>query len=259
MYHNLIGMAQVEKEGGLGVNYLDGCIYHMVHFDTLKSIFLRQAILSKEKVLQERRAYQSIANDEVQNLRDRIFVLDPVTRHFKRLHGYVPFYFATHPPMLYIQFRDGIQNKIALLEVERSILRERGVLFTDGNASNQQLSRGSETVRIIPAFAEKSVCSRQYSSGTPVGTNTNRSNFYGNIKFLSSLNWTIINKRQVFVQEEIRIKHAEVLVPNMLSLGQVQNIYVNNHTMLRDVNALIVQGKLKGRIPFATYRPDLFF
>src|SRR2546428_2236740 len=112
----------------------------MVHFDNLQHIFWRRALLSKEKVLQEEIVYHSIAYENVQSLRDRIFVWSYVEHKFRPLHSYVPFYFATRTPMLYVQHKRGIQKEIAIFEVSRSIVREQGVLFTDGNASNQQLS-----------------------------------------------------------------------------------------------------------------------
>jgi len=56
------------------IDYLNGYIYHMVHFANLQNIFLRRALLSKEKVLQEQIRYHSIANDEVQGFRDLRFL-----------------------------------------------------------------------------------------------------------------------------------------------------------------------------------------
>ena len=243
------------------MNYLDGYIYHMVHFDTLRNIFLRQAILSKEKVFQEGLSYQSIANDEVQNLRDRVFVYDWATRTFKSLHHYVPFYFATHTPMLYRQFRDGIQDYIVLLEVNRTVLNERYVLFTDGNASNQQLSAdGVEKVRIMPMMTEKDSCRRRYLPDGPLGKNINRSTVYGSKGLLDKLDWNNINERQWGNDaEKKRIKHAEVLVPEILSIARIENIYVKKYRTMWDVNALIGESKLKGHIPFATCKPELFF
>ena len=61
------------------IDYLDGCIYHMVHFENLPGIFQRRALLSREKILQENISYRSIAYEEIQNLRDRIFVWDPLS------------------------------------------------------------------------------------------------------------------------------------------------------------------------------------
>ncbi len=40
-----------------GINYLDGSIYHMAHFDTSKGIFQRRAILCKRGVGQEKIPY----------------------------------------------------------------------------------------------------------------------------------------------------------------------------------------------------------
>src|SRR6266705_7213941 len=98
------------------VNYLDGYIYHMVHFDNLRNIFQRRAILSKQKVFQERILYHSIANDEVQSFRGRIFVWDFSIQKFRSLHSYVPFYFATRSPMLHNKYTEGVQDKIVIFE-----------------------------------------------------------------------------------------------------------------------------------------------
>lgn len=243
------------------MNYLDGYVYHMAHFDTLKSIFLRQAILSKEKVLQEQLSYQSIANDEVQNLRDRVFVYSYAIKKFKSLHYYVPFYFATHTPMLYRQYRDGIQGRIALLEMKRTLLELRGTVFTDGNATNQQLSsEGTEIVQIMPMIADNDSCRRRYLPNGPYGKNVNRSTVYGNTSLLDKLDWNNINERQWGNDpEKKRIKHAEALVPEMLSITEILNIYVSNYALMWNVNDLIVECKLKGYVPFATCKPELFF
>src|SRR2546423_524124 len=92
-------------------------------------------------------------------------------------------------PMLYVQHKKGIQKEIAIFEVGRSIIQEPGVLFTDGNASNQQLSiyRG-EIVEIVPATVLRSECRRRYRPGGPHGTNPSRSAFYGDASFLLNLN-----------------------------------------------------------------------
>jgi hypothetical protein len=97
------------------VNYLDGHIYHMVHFDNLQNIFRRRALLSKERVLQEGISYHSIAFEEVQNRRDRISIWDTFERRMRTLHSYVPFYFVTRTPMLYVQLKRGLQDMIVFL------------------------------------------------------------------------------------------------------------------------------------------------
>lgn len=244
----------------LNVDYLVGSIYHMVHFDNLLRIFQRRALLSKERVIQEAIEYQSIAYENVQNLRDRIFIWDVSQKVFRGLHSYVPFYFATLTPMLFVQYKKGMQDQIVIFEVSCSILKEQGVLFTDGNASNQQLSvYTSEVVDIIPATTLRQVCRRRYRPSGPHGANMNRSNFYSDIAFLDRLNWDIINERWFMDDERRRIKHAEVLIPDLLPLRRIQGISVKTEKMVQAVNALIVESDLAGRIPFATCKPNLFF
>lgn len=232
----------------------------MVHFDNLESIFQRRALLSKEKVIQEGIAYHSIAYDNVQNLRDRVFVWDAVTSRFRPLHSYVPFYFATHTPMLFVQLKQGLQDRIVILEVPLSIVLENGTIFTNGNASNQQLSKhSSEVVSIMPTTIEKGACRRRYRPSGPHGKNPNCSNFYDNQVFLEELDWGVIDNRYFSGAEEVRVKHAEVLVPDLLPLSKISGIAVNNQGMIKEVNKLIYQCNLTGRIPSTTLNANLFF
>jgi len=243
-----------------GIDYLDGSIYHMVHFDNLLNIFRRRALLSKLKVLEENINYRSIAFEDVQSLRDRVYVRDIFERKIRRLHSYVPFYFETHSPMLYVQYRNGIQDKIVFFEVNRAILKDKGVLFTDGNASNQQLAKySSEKVLITPATSSNPSCYRKYNTGTPYGTNPNCSNFYSDPKFLENLNWDIINDHWFNEDEKRRIKHAEVLVPDIVPLRRVQGIYVRTPEMVGAVNAIIDEQGLTGRIPNTIAKPEMYF
>jgi len=99
----------------------------MVHLENLRNIFQRRAILSKEKVLQEKIAYRSIAFEEVQTLRDRIFVRNPFEARYRPLHSYVPFYFAARTPMLHVNKRKGFQKEIVIFEVSLSFLTIQGV------------------------------------------------------------------------------------------------------------------------------------
>lgn len=241
-------------------NHLVGRIYHMVHFDNLMSIFRRQAILSKEKIIKEKTHYNSIAYNTVQNLRDRVLVFDSTKGIFRSVHSYVPFYFALLTPMLYVQYQKGIQNQIVILEVERIILKEPGILFTDGNASNQQLSINSqEIVRIMPATSKYDACRRRYYPNGPHGSNPNCTNFYGDPIFLDRLNWDIINGRYFTGSERTRIKHAEVLVPDSVSIKWISGIAVNSQAMVIAVNNLSARCNLSSRIPLATYKPEMFF
>ena len=244
------------------MGYLDGYIYHMVHFDNLRNIFQRRALLSKEKVLQEKIPYRSIAYEEVQTLRDRIFIRDSSTKRYRPLHSYVPFYFATRTPMLHVLYKNGIQDEIIIFEASRSLLRDQGVVFTDGNASNQQLAKyGREQVIITPATTLDGSCHRKYVPDGPYGTGPKSSNFYNDVALLERLDWDGINKiRHVDPFEEyIRIRHAEVLVPDLLPLGRVEGIVVRKRDMVQTVNALIEECGLTGRIPLAVFKPWLFF
>ncbi len=243
-----------------GVDYLAGSIYHMIHFNNLQSIFQRRALLSKERVIQEKINYQSIAFEEVQNLRDRIFVWDFSKKAFRSLHSYVPFYFATHTPMLFVQYKNGIQNEIVIFEVSRSILKDQGALFTDGNATNQQLSKYiGEVVDIFPTTIQHGACHRRYRPGGPHGANTNRTDFYSDVAFLDRLNWDVINDRWFMDDERKRIKHAEVLIPDILPLARLQGIFVRTQDMVQVVNSLIASCGLTGRIPSVAWRPGLYF
>ena len=242
------------------MEYLNGNIYHMIHFNNLESIFRRQALLSKEKVVQEKISYHSIANDDVQGLRDRIFVWDAVRHKLKSLHSYVPFYIANRTPMLLVQCAQGIQDQIVIFEVSRTIIQERGTIFTNGNASNQQLSRsGSEIASITPRTKKEEQCVRKYYPNGPCGTNPNCSDFYASPIFLEELNWLIINGRFFSGREQSRVKQAEVLVPDMLPLSKVKAIAVNNQIMIKEVNKLLHQYKLANQIPFAILNKKLFF
>src|SRR5947209_8056406 len=100
--------------------YLEVPVYHMTSFNNLQSIFHKCALLSKEKVLSEKIAYHSVANEDVQSLRERICIWDFVQNRFRSLHSYVPFYFAKFTPMLYRQYKDGLQDEIVFLDASRS-------------------------------------------------------------------------------------------------------------------------------------------
>ncbi len=241
--------------------YLDGYVYHMTHFDTLKSILRTRSLLSKERVFAENLGSRSIANGDVQNLRDRIYIWDVSQGRPRPLHSYVPFYFAKLTPMLYVQRQDGLQGEIIFFEVSRSIVNDFGVIFTDGNVTIQQLAKfGTERVLVIPATVTKPSCERQYTSAIPQGTNYNCSNVYSGSVFLENLDWTLVNNdRWGRDPEKKRIKHAEVLVPDIVPLSKIEGISTMTKEKADEVNVLIRQCGLAGRIPGAISNPDLYF
>lgn len=240
--------------------YLEGYIYHMVHFSNLESILRRRALLSKERIRSENLTYISIANDDVQDLRDRVYVWDRQSPP-RSLHTYVPFYFAKRTPMLYVQYRNSLQSEIVFLEINRTIIADEGVIFTNGNATIQQLAKsGKEIVLIAPATMEIPVCIRVYSSGSPQGTNSNCSDFYKGTAFLEKLDWLMI-ENNVWGRnaEKKRIKHAEVLVPDIVPLSKIEGISIFNQAKADNVNMLIRRYRLERHIPRAVSRPKLYF
>ncbi len=223
----------------LNETYLNGSMYHMTHFDNLRNILKSGALLSQQELNDQRLGARSIANYEVQNLRKRIYIWEPSENRYRTLHSYVPFYFTSHTPMLRNQRTNGIQNELVIFEINRAYIGSPGVLFTDGNASNQQLSRSAgETVKIIPATASSNTCHRVYfPNGQPLGTNTNRSDFYADTALLDHVNWNVINER-IFVEdfeEYKRLKHAEVLVPDRFPLDEMLTICVSTEIMVARV------------------------
>ena len=161
--------------------------------------------------------------------------------------------------MLFVQHKKGIQNNIVIFEISRSILKDPGVLFTDGNASNQQLAKyTNEIVEIIPAVVSRAICRRRYRPNGPNGTNPNRTDFFNDITFLDRLKWDVINDPWSEDADKIRIRHAEVLFPDILPLGRLQGIFVKTQHMVQAVNALSAKCGLEGRIPSALCKPNLF-
>jgi hypothetical protein len=246
-------------------DYLTGHLYHMVHYNNLSSIFRQGMILSNNELTKRTLSHRSIAAESVQNLRKRIFIRESPGKEYRLLHTYVPFYFAVKPPMLYVQRDNDLQDELLFLEMRRAVIQEEHVLFTDGNATIQQLSDRDHQKVGITAISEHNVlCQRIYKDdSTPHGTNPNRSDIYIGAQFLSRLYWDIINNPNiqtnlVSFEEHKRIRSAEVLIPDHVPLEMIQEISVKNHSLKNKVNELIVQYKLDGKIPFATVKPSLF-
>ncbi len=210
-------------------DYLNGNVYHMTHIKNLRSILQEEALYSKRKIWERAITMTSIANEHVQYLRERIFIHSKESKQNLTLHDFVPFYFATRTSMLRSEDESGLMEAILIFEFDRkSILREPGVLFTDGNASNQLLTRnGGEYVLIEPASVFSGQCIRKYIPSGPHGTSDHLSNFYADQYFLDQLNWNVINNRRTGVGDARRQKQAEVLVPNSVSLKWLRRIVVS--------------------------------
>ena len=244
----------------MNTSHLDGISYHMVHIDNIESLFSKRAILSKEVLQKENMRVISIALDSVQSLRDRIYIWSEIEKRYRALHSYVPFYFAKLTPMLYVQYANNRQHEIVFLELSNRILKEPGVIFTDGNAANQQLSKfGDQKVYIIPATSSWKL-ERRYSYGCAYGTNGNCSSIFADPRLLTRLNWEIIyNGEFKGDAEKKRIKHAEVLIPDNVPLRRLQGISTMSHWQAERVNSVARKFGLEGLIPKAVCRPDLYF
>jgi hypothetical protein len=243
------------------VNYLDGFIYHMAHIDNLPSIFCQKALLSQELLGRRKIISRSIAYDSVQKLRDRIFIWDYAERRCRNLHSYVPFYFSRRSPMLFVQQKAGRQHELVIFKVQRSILEKQGVVFTDGNATNQQLSQtGSQEVYIMPAGINVDYCVREYRPAGPQGSSQLLSDFYGDVKMLNRLDWDGINylRRIESWDESLRVRSAETLIPDSLAITEISGIAVSTKKMVALVNARIVEYGIEELVPWATYEPALF-
>ena len=236
-------------------SYLDANIYHMVHFKNIESIFKHGALYSLQRLRRQKITPFSIANSHIQDLRDRIFIQHEEVRS---LHNYVPFYFAMRTPMLHAQDIE-VRKHIVIFAVSRLLLEDKCVLFTDGNATNQQLSAyKGETVWITPAAINHTEYRRVYRPGGPYGTNNDRSNFYADPMFLRYLNWDVIEGRRSVTNQTRRMKQAEVLIYDQLSLKHVKGIFTCNSAIAQSINHLIARYPLLKNIRSAECRPEMF-
>jgi hypothetical protein len=130
-------------------------------------------------------------------------------RHWRRvgdrpLHDFVPFYWATHTPMQYVQsVRDKVipQDDLVFYVVDADeILDMAGIWTTDGNAASHEtaayLGRGAEPV----------------------------------------LDWKVLNTRDCYSPEYKRRKCAEVLVPDRVPPELIQRICVYSESAIAELD-----------------------
>lgn len=119
----------------------------------------------------------------------------------KPIHEYVPFYFNPKNAMLYR--RKNIQNDIVILKVKRDLIVQKDSLFTDGNAA---------------------------SNGTK---------FLKDIAKLDSLAWDCINDTNWCSHVDgRRTRMAEVLVPNFVSVANIEQIVCSNRYTKSQVDTI---------------------
>ena len=181
-YETLLDMSASEILDRYRIRYLE----YMTPIGNLASI-MRRGLLSHHGVQSAGLAHRDISDQEVQRIRSAKEVGSG-----KTLHEYVNLYFNSRNPMLYV--RQGVQDDIAILCVNRTYIGRWGVWYSDGNAA---------------------------SSGT---------SFYYSPRRLHNLNWACIRAEYWNDYEDgTRIRCAEVLVPERIPPNDIQQIVVRTN------------------------------
>jgi hypothetical protein len=164
-----------------GIEYL----YHMTHKNNLHNI-LQNGLHSHNYARNERLTQVDIADNQVNERRSR---LEPI--YNRSIHDYVPFYFNPKNPMLYC--RSTLQSDIIILAIDRNLLLEQNIVFTNGNAA------------------------------------ANTTLFFNNIRQLNELNWNCI-KADYWndIVDGKRMKCSEVLVYPSVSISAIKKIFCHN-------------------------------
>lgn len=164
-----------------GIYYL----YHMTHKDNLQNI-LQNGLKSHNEARTNGLTRVDIADNQVNDRRSK---REPI--YNRSIHDYVPLYFNPKNPMLFR--RRDIQNDIVILAINRNILYQENIIFTDGNAA------------------------------------TNATSFYNNPEELNKLNWSCINAEYWNdIVDGKRLKCSEVLIYPNIPTSAIQKIFCNN-------------------------------
>lgn len=164
-----------------GIDYL----FHMTHKDNLQNI-LQNGLKSHNEARRNDLTRVDIADNQVNDRRSR---REPI--YNRSIHDYVPLYFNPKNPMLFR--RSNIQNNIVILAIDRNILYQDNIIFTDGNAA------------------------------------ANATSFYNNPEELNNLSWSCINAEYWNdIVDGKRLKCSEVLVYPNIPTSSIQKIFCNN-------------------------------
>ena len=191
----------------------------MTSVDNLISI-IENGLLSHNRAHREGYVTRDISLQEVNDRRRFKSV------YGRPLHGYVPLYFNPRNPML--AYRRAMQDSIAILYLDKSLLFQDETVFTDGNAAN------------------------------------NATAFYSDLQDLDKLDWQCINfpgnnwtrfegSRQVTFLENRRKRCAEVLIPEISPPQHVEQIAVRTQETL-----LALDENIKRQVEVVV-RPELYF
>ena len=126
--------------------------------------------------------------------------LEPI--HNKNVHAYIPFYFNPRNAMLY-KNKD-IQDDLVILAFNKRLIYQNSSLFTDGNAS------------------------------------VNGTRFFNNLNDLNQIDWECLkSKYWNDLPDGKRKMMAEVLVPNKVSIDELENLYCNNYYTQKQAQQII--------------------
>ncbi len=188
---------------------MDTKIYHITHYNNLKSILQSGELSCCANIQTNQVSYTNIAHNNIQDRRARFVV--PI-QPGGVVHDYVPFYFATRSPMLYaihqgaVNGYNGGQKDVIYLvsSAERIEQAGYGYVFTDGHA--------------IMGF----------------------SNYYSNLSDLDKIDWNIMRSRywndNAEDNDRKRRRQAEFLVYDKLKFHDVEKIVTYDTQMQNSVN-----------------------
>lgn len=195
----------------INIDYL----YHMTHVDNVLSI-LKYGLLSHRDAYSRKLNRVNVANPEIIDRRTR--KLDGVFR--RPLTDYVCLYFNPRNPMLYVQYKNCIQDDIVILGVDKHIICNPNTIFTDGNAA------AHETL------------------------------FYGDLAYLEELPWQVIRSRFWGDFDDGKRKVcAEVLHHGVIRFDDIPVIYCSN----RNTHQSMTEMAEYFNNVRAIYEPALFF
>lgn len=160
-------------------------LYHLTHKDNLNNIL--QNGLESHNVARERHMIKVDIADNVVNDRKKRKELI----YNRSLHDYVPLYFNPKNPMLYK--RKKLQDDIVILSIDKNILKQKNVFFTDRNI----------------VFKSTKI--------------------FKNLNDLYELEWKYINNEYwTEYEDRKRFKYAEVLVFPKTLTSTIKKIFSNN-------------------------------
>ena len=185
---NVIRKKKAEKQkqqdlflNNFGIDYL----FHMTHKNNLQKI-LQNGLKSHNYARSNGLLQNDIADNQVNDRRSK---REPI--YNRSLHDYVPLYFNPKNPMLSV--RRNIQDDIVILAINKRILFQENILFTNGNAA------------------------------------ANITSFYQNPEELSNLKWDCIKSEYWNGFEDgKRLRCSEVLVYPEIPVTSIQKIFCNN-------------------------------